>query len=155
MGIVTSLFASDLPGTEGEARANLSSIRVLLVEDILVNQINTRQLLSHWGINLVIASDGWKAVKLCREQEFDIILMDVSMPVMDGLEATMLIRRDELLQPEHPMCPIVAYTSGWSDADRKTWQKVGINDNLHKPATVENMGACLLKWSRFCRQASI
>jgi CheY-like chemotaxis protein len=106
-----------------ERNSNASSIRVLLVEDIPDNQRDACKLLFQWGIVPAVAANGLKAVKLCQDQVFDVILMDIAMPVMDGLEATRLIRSDELAHPERRHCPIVAYTSGGTVDDQRLWKK--------------------------------
>ena len=123
-----------------------STIRVLLVEDIPDNQINACKLLLRWGIIPVIAINGLMAVKIFKKKRFDIILMDISMPVMDGLEATLQIRREELSHPDHPRCPIVAYTSGGTPDHCGLWRKIGIDAVLNKPSQPEQMEACFRQW---------
>ncbi len=127
-------------------QSDATTMRVLLAEDIRDNQIRACELLSRWGIIPVIAGNGLRAVKIFQEQMFDLILMDISMPVMDGLEATMQIRRKELAHPDRPRCPIVAYTSGGTANDRALWQKIGMDAVLNKPSQPEQMEACLRQW---------
>ena len=126
--------------------SDATTLRVLLAEDITDNQIRACELLFRWGIIPVIADNGLRAVKMFQEQTFDIILMDISMPVMDGLEATMQIRSEELEHPDRPRCPIVAYTSGGTANDRALWRKIGIDAVLNKPSQPEQMEACLHQW---------
>jgi CheY-like chemotaxis protein len=129
-----------------ERNARESSIRVLLVEDVPDNQRDACRLLFRWGIKPAVAANGLKAVELCQEQVFDVILMDIAMPVMDGLEATRLIRSDELAHPGRRYCPIVAYTSGGSLDDQRLWKKIGVDAVLNKPTNPDQMAACLRQW---------
>ena len=81
------------------------SLRVLLVDDCPMQQLLACALLSRWGVMPQIACDGFEAVLLVGEQDFDIVLMDVEMPVMDGLKATARIRQNERRtrpQSRHP-----------------------------------------------------
>src|SRR5450830_458140 len=73
---------------DGAPPLSASSLRVLLVEDLPDNQRDACNMLNSWGIVPDVASNGAKAVRLCQRQTFDLILMDINMPVMDGLEAT-------------------------------------------------------------------
>lgn len=146
-----STDVTDLPnGLGGNSTTALgpdtAALRVLLVEDCQEHQRDACKLLCRWGIKPAVVSNGVRAVKLYREQEFDIVLMDIAMPIMDGLEATMLIRRDEFKCPVHRHCPIIAYTSGWTMDDKMLWQKIGIDDVLIKPTQPEQMAACLTRW---------
>lgn len=127
-------------------RLSASSLRVLLVEDLPEYQREACNLLISWGIVPDVASNGAKAVRFCQRQTFDLILMDINMPVMDGLEATMHIRNEERLNPERPHCPIVAYTSGGTAYDIQLWEEIGIDAVLHKPTSLEKMAACLRQW---------
>lgn len=149
--VPTSGAVSALPRdlqTKTDATLDLDAavLRVLLVEDRQDQQEDALKLLFQWGITPAIASNGVKAVKLCREQAFDVILMDIAMPIMDGLEATMLIRRDELACTEPRHCPIIAYTSGGTTDDKMLWGKIGVDDVLIKPTQPEQMAACLTRW---------
>ena len=121
-------------------------LRVLLVDDCPLQQLLACALLSRWEILPEIASDGVEAVLRAGEQDFDIILMDVEMPVMDGLTATAHIRRDERARHSHKRVPVVAYTSASLASDEARWQQSGMNAVLHKPSDVLEMGECLERW---------
>jgi CheY-like chemotaxis protein len=83
---------------------------------------------------------------LASERHFDLVLMDVTMPVMDGLEATKRIRQLEIEHPERPHIPIVAYTSGRLLADKLLQVGAGFDEAIRKPCSAEQMGACLRRW---------
>lgn len=127
--------------------SNQSLPRVLLVDDCSISTHRTCDQLLHWRIRPTIASDGMRAVKLVNKQEFDLILMDISMPVMDGLEATAQVRQFERLHPDRSRQSIVAHTSG-SINDHALWRKIGIDAVLRKPCDVQTLEACLKQWCR-------
>jgi CheY-like chemotaxis protein len=128
-----------------------SRLRVLLVEDNPFQQLLACALLSHWKVMPQIASDGLEAVLLAGEQEFDIVLMDVEMPVLGGLKATAQIRQNERRARCALAVPVVAYTAGDLALDEASWRSCGMNAVLNKPAGVLEMGECLERWcpSRF------
>lgn len=106
-------------------------MNILLVEDDLVNQKIASQLLSKWGMEVTIAQDGMEAIELMRKKTFNIILMDLNMPVMDGCEATMIIRSDN--DPYFKNVPILAYTSSSLADTKEKAEKLGMNDFISKP----------------------
>lgn len=121
--------------------------RVLLVDDCPVNRLLARELLSRWGIEPTLAVDGSQAVRIAREQAFDLILMDVDMPVMDGLDATARIRRFARDHATDRQVPVVAYTGGPFPSGAPELQQCGMDAVLRKPCEVAEMAACL---QRFC-----
>lgn len=121
-------------------------LRVLLVDDCPLQQLLACALLSRWKIVPQIASDGLEAVLLVGEQDFDIVLMDVEMPVVDGLLATARIRSNERRARQGRAVPVVAYTAQALASDERTWRRSGMNAVLHKPAEAPEMGACLERW---------
>lgn len=124
--------------------AELSPVRVLLVDDCEVNRLLTCAMLARWGIAPAVAVDGLAALLLVRQQSFDLVLMDVDMPVMDGLAATEAIRRHEHEQAVWPRVPIVAYT-GSAHAHDARLRASGMNDVLKKPCSVDAMADCLTR----------
>jgi len=100
---------------------------ILLVEDNKVNQKVALRTLEKLGCQVTIAEDGSQAVAHCAGQAFDMVLMDVQMPVMDGIEATRIIRETR------PGVPIVALTAATSDEDRIRCRDAGMNAFLFKP----------------------
>ena len=116
--------------------------RVLLAEDELANQMIAEMLLTDAGLVVSIAGDGAEAVRLAERNDYDVILMDMQMPEMDGLEATRAIRR----MPNRKTVPILAMTANAFAEDRERCSAAGMNDFLTKPAVPEVMFATLLKW---------
>jgi signal transduction histidine kinase/CheY-like chemotaxis protein len=106
-------------------------ISVLLVEDNLVNQKVCSQLLLKQGYQVVVANDGQEALDLLRQRQFDLILMDVHMPRLDGLETTMRIREDERQSGRH--VPIIALTASAMVEDREQCLAAGMDAYLAKP----------------------
>jgi signal transduction histidine kinase/DNA-binding response OmpR family regulator len=119
----------------------LLGLRVLLVEDNEVNQMVGEGLLEQLGCQTTLASDGQEAYDLCAKQEFDLVLMDVQMPVMDGLTATRLIRDRERGTKVH--LPIIAMTASAMEGDRETCLAAGMDDYLSKPISARRLRDCL------------
>ena len=105
--------------------------KVLLVEDCAVNRKLLAYMLKNEGYEVVHAFDGKEAVTKFQQQPFHLVIMDIQMPVMDGLEATRLIRECEMESSGHT--PIVAVTSG---VDRGRCIDAGMDDYIEKPVRV-------------------
>ena len=103
--------------------------RILLVEDNATNQLLMRALLARIGAEVTVAGNGAEAVEACRGQIFDVILMDLQMPVMDGLEATRAIRQGELNRDTR----IVGLTAAVGPEFERQCREAGMNDYLSKP----------------------
>ena len=114
--------------------------RILVVEDILTNQRVIRLLLEKLACTVVIAEDGEQALALCRQQSFDLILMDMQMPVMDGLEATRRLRQ---LGPAIRQVPILALTANALEEDRQRCAAAGMDGYLAKPVEMKELSAAL------------
>jgi CheY-like chemotaxis protein len=106
-------------------------LRILLAEDNVVNQRLISRILEKMGHTVVLASDGAAALKVLSQQEFDLIGMDMQMPVMDGLEATHKIRLSEAGTLRH--LPIVAITANAFDDDRRKCFEAGMDGYVVKP----------------------
>lgn len=120
----------------GQNKAPLPRLRILLVEDNRVNQLVATRFLDRLGQEVVVAGDGAQAVSIAKEQTFDVILMDMQMPVMDGIEAT---RR---IIAEGGLCsatPIIAMTANASDDDRRRCIEAGMAGFESKPVTMERL----------------
>ena len=127
-----------------ERKPGRLGLHVLLAEDNPVNQKVARKLLERLGCTVEVAGDGRKAVDLTAESTFDVVLMDVQMPVMDGFEATKAIRERE---GDAGRVPIIAMTAHAMDGDRERCLGRGMDDYLSKPVNLEEMGETLRRWS--------
>jgi len=119
--------------------------RVLLAEDNLVNQQVALGILKKFHVAVEVANNGAEAIKALKRSHFDLVLMDVQMPEMDGFEATRIIRNSSpaILDPN---VPIIAMTAHASRAHQKKCEEAGMNDHLAKPLDPEVLLAVLKKW---------
>ncbi|MDE2593469.1 MAG: response regulator [Burkholderiales bacterium] len=125
------------------ALSTLQGRRVLLVEDNAINQIVATDLLVDVaGMNLTVAEDGQQALLCLRHGHFDAVLMDVQMPVMDGIQATQLIR----LNPVYADLPVIAMTAHAMVRDQQRCLAAGMNDYITKPFEPAKLFAVLAKW---------
>ncbi len=108
-------------------------LHVLLVEDNPINQKLALALLHRWGYRVQVAANGQLALDALSETGFDVVLMDMSMPVMDGLEATRRQRLREQALPARQPVPIIAMTANAMEADRERCLAAGMTDYLSKP----------------------
>jgi two-component system, sensor histidine kinase and response regulator len=116
-----------------------ASLRILLAEDNLVNQRLASRLLEKMGHVVTISGNGEMALRLLSEQQFDLIAMDMQMPIMDGLEATEVIRTGEKKSGRH--LPIVAMTANAFAEDRLRCERAGMDGYLAKPITAKAIEA--------------
>jgi len=112
-------------------------LKILLVEDNLLNQRIVTFSLKKYNHEVTIANDGVEALERFKEQKFDVILMDIMMPVMDGLEATVKIREIESLDTFNKRTPIIALTANTMDNDRDKCISYGMDDFMSKPFDIE------------------
>lgn len=111
------------------------SRHILLVEDNIINQTLVANLLRRSGHVVTVANDGLESLNLSAAEKFDIVIMDVQMPVMDGLEATRQIRKREQETGGH--LPIVALTANLQGDDIKDCHVAGMDDHLGKPVDID------------------
>lgn len=112
-------------------------LNILLVEDNLLNQRIVTFSLKKYDHLVMIAQNGAEALEMFREHKFDLILMDIMMPVMDGLEATVKIREIERLANLAVRTPIVALTANVMDNDREKCLSYGMDGYMAKPFNIE------------------
>jgi len=124
------------PGTTQISKEGLEGIRVLVAEDNKINQMVAKKILTKWGIHLTMADDGIEALRMVQEQPFDLILMDINMPNMDGYEATLKIRE---LGGAYAEMPIIALTASIYTAIAEDAAKVGLSDFVGKPFRPEEL----------------
>jgi two-component system, sensor histidine kinase and response regulator len=116
--------------------------RVLLVEDNELNREVALGLLEDAHLAIETAENGKIAVQMITEHNYDLVLMDMQMPVMDGLAATRAIR----LKPEFQYLPIIAMTANVMESDRERCTEAGMNDHLTKPIDPDALFAAMLRW---------
>lgn len=132
------MFMSHLPPTAAE------SLRLLVVED---NQINLKvvlRMLKRLGYEADIAENGQIGLEAAMREVYDLILMDIQMPVMDGITATREIRRWYGTRKDQPR--IVALTANTSDENRQQAEAAGMDDFIGKPVTSEELAGILRRW---------
>jgi signal transduction histidine kinase/DNA-binding response OmpR family regulator/HPt (histidine-containing phosphotransfer) domain-containing protein len=122
--------------------AQIYGARVLLVEDNELNREVALGLLEDAHLAIESAENGQVAVRMVAEHEYDLVLMDMQMPVMDGLAATRAIR----LKPQFRSLPIIAMTANVMESDREKCSEAGMNDHLAKPIDPQALFAALLRW---------
>ena len=115
---------------------------VLLVEDNEINQEVAKQILESNGLTVDVAWHGAEALERVNSRRYDAILMDMQMPVMDGLEATRLIRQ----LPDYNSVPIIAMTANAFEEDKQQCMLAGMNDFLSKPFDPDTLFAMLIRW---------
>jgi PAS domain S-box-containing protein len=120
---------------------HLNGISVLLVEDNVLNQEVAAAFLEDWGCEVSLAGDGAQALHLVQENSYDLVLMDIQMPLMDGLEATRAIRVVERLVH----LPIVAMTANAMPRDRERCLEAGMNDHISKPIDPDRLLKVILQ----------
>jgi CheY-like chemotaxis protein len=123
--------------------AKLHPMEILIAEDNYVNQKLTVHILNKMGYNPDVASNGHEVLNSVSKKRYDLILMDIQMPEMDGLEATQFIRTHMQEQPV-----IIAMTANAMSEDREICLKAGMDDYLSKPMKLAEVIAALEKWSK-------
>ncbi|MFD2165061.1 response regulator [Thalassotalea euphylliae] len=125
--------------TQADIR-RLAGYRVLLVEDNDLNQELAVELLKQASLDVTVANHGKEAVEKVRDGQFDIVLMDIQMPIMDGYEATRIIRET------HKSLPIIAMTANAMKSDKERVVKEGMNAHISKPIDVKQMYGTMAQW---------
>lgn len=130
-------------------------LKILIAEDNAINQKLILHILNKLGYQPVLVQNGQQAVSEARQNAYDLILMDVQMPEMDGLEATQLIRKSLKIQPV-----IIALTANTMQGDQEICLNAGMNDYIGKPVKFDHLLEKLAKWSlqpplRICSEQKI
>jgi len=142
-GVVDGARTAWAAPADGVAQlAGLKGIRILLVEDNDLNQEVAFELLRDAGFVVDLAANGQVALEMLRAADYDIVLMDIQMPVMDGVAATREIRKQERFKD----LPVVAMTANAMLGDRDQCIEAGMNDHVAKPIEPEELWKALLKW---------
>ncbi|HEX8984526.1 MAG TPA: ATP-binding protein [Bryobacteraceae bacterium] len=134
------------PAPAGPRLSAVRPLRILVAEDNLINQKLLTRLLARAGHEFALAHDGEQALSLFAERRFDLVLMDVQMPLMDGLEATRRIRAAEVATGGH--VPIVGVTAGASAGELENCLASGMDSCLTKPITVAALEEVLVRISQ-------
>jgi PAS domain S-box-containing protein len=119
----------------------LADKKILLVEDNEMNRVVAETILNQYGASIFESVNGVEAVEAVKNHSFDIVLMDIQMPVMDGLEATRVIRNDL-----HSTIPIIALTANAVKGEMEKCIQAGMNDYLSKPFEEEDLIRLIAKW---------
>ena len=150
-GALQVVGAVTLPTRNGVAMAEgsqTSKTRLLLAEDDPTNQMVTQSILVKFGYQVDVAGNGDEALWLLENNDYDLVLMDCMMPVMNGYDATAVIR-DQASAVRNHAIPVVALTANAMREDRENCLAAGMNDYLCKPLDVADMLAMLEKWLPF------
>jgi two-component system sensor histidine kinase/response regulator len=123
--------------TTHSLRESRAALTILVAEDNRVNQTLARRLLEKRGHTVVVAETGEAALAAIEKQAFDLVLMDVQMPVMDGLEATAAIRQSEKSNGNH--LPIIAMTANAMIGDKEHCLQAGMDGYVAKPLSVKDL----------------
>ncbi len=137
--------SSERPYSDNEFNPNLANenpLRILLAEDNLINQKVALRLLSRLGYRADIVSNGLEALEGLHRQDYDVVLMDVQMPEMDGIEATRRIRRD---LPAWRQPRVIALTANALEGDKEKYLAQGMDDYVSKPVRVQELTAALAR----------
>ncbi|MFT6023258.1 MAG: signal transduction histidine kinase/CheY-like chemotaxis protein [Ascidiaceihabitans sp.] len=130
--------------TADVGRIDCSGCHVLVAEDNRTNQLVVRRMLERTGATITLVRNGQEACVAYRDTRFDLVLMDISMPVMNGLDACIAIRKIEAARGM-PQCPVVALTGNAFDRDKDACEAAGMNGFLTKPVRLTDVTQCLMR----------
>jgi PAS domain S-box-containing protein len=145
-GVMPATSPAKVADEEQHLRDHYADTRVLLVEDNPINREVAVALLSSVGLSVETANNGRVAVAMTRKSDYALILMDIQMPEMDGLEATRLIRTGVGSGAVNANIPILAMTANVFEDDRLACEEAGMDDFVAKPVEPENLFSTVLKW---------
>lgn len=145
LGKRSATAITPLPSHESpmnKTREKLAGTRVLLVEDNIINQQVAREILEIAGVIVEIANNGKEAIEAVANNQYDLLLMDIQMPILGGYEATRLIRTDN----KNASLPIIAMTGHAMQGIKDECLAAGMNDYISKPIDIEELFGILTKW---------
>ncbi len=144
------------PGEEASPAASLrpapepagtgTGLRILLAEDDTINQLVAEKIIAKFGHRAVIAENGVQALELLAAESFDLVLMDVQMPLLDGFETARRIRIREKEAPTDARIPIIAMTAHALKGDREKCLAAGMDDYISKPIRPDHLKAAIERW---------
>lgn len=138
------------PGQEKEdLKKPIENADILMAEDNDINRQVAQEILETWGASVTVAHNGLEAVELVKAQHFDLVLMDIQMPIMDGFEACRRIRQWEQSSDRrrsHGALPIIAMTAYAMSGDKEKCLEAGMDDHIGKPLEPKSLFATLIKW---------
>ncbi len=143
-GLVTQVpvIGEVAPVPDSGSSSKLEAVHVLLAEDDRLNQVVAKKILESYGIQVTVAGDGLAAVEMVKAQSFDMVLMDIQMPKMDGYQATEEIRKN----PRFKELPIIAMTAHAMAGELEKCQAAGMDDHFTKPFEPDDLRQLLNKW---------
>ncbi len=143
-GPAEETIARDNPETDfmEQVSSGLAGTKVLLVEDKAINQQIVKDLLENYGISVHVAANGKQALSFLSKEYFDLVLMDIQMPEMDGYQTTRIIRSEKPFDG----LPIIAMTAHAMTGDREKCFQAGMNDYISKPIIPERLLAMIQGW---------
>ena len=146
LDLPAAVASLEAPEQEEAVDSPLGKLRILLTEDNMTNQKVASLMLRKLGCTIEVANNGEQALTALADQDFDLVLMDCQMPVMDGFEATQRIRNDRSGRFD-PRIPIIAMTANAMQGDRETCLAAGMDDYIAKPIDITSLLATLKYWT--------
>lgn len=135
-----SITKSNISGSYVHDKVDWSNYTIVIADDVEENYVFLKGIFNHTGINIIWAKNGQEAVDLCNSNEIDIVLMDIRMPVMDGLKASRLIKKD------NPDIHIIAQTAFANPEDKANCFKCGCDEYFKKPINHEKLFGVISKY---------
>ncbi|GHU25517.1 hypothetical protein AGMMS50256_00100 [Betaproteobacteria bacterium] len=142
LGLWESVSMKELREVVSQKKSS-QAFHVLLVEDMAMNQVVATRMLQGFGHTVRVAQNGQEALDILGQESFDLVFMDVQMPVMDGLEAVARLREDERGHPERKHMPVIAMTARALQNDREKCLQAGMDAYVAKPLLIDDMAAVL------------
>jgi CheY-like chemotaxis protein len=148
LGLYHDEIAPERPLDDEAANQRYDGYELLIVEDNEINRIIAETLLSEMGFSIDTAENGLEGVKAFSSKRYDLILMDIRMPVLDGVEATQKIRQAEAEREASganaaPRVPIIAMTANAMHEDRELSREAGMDGHISKPININEMKSAL------------